>query len=398
MSIAKITKWIVPALVAGMLLVSCSKNDDKDPDNNNAGGKAFATVVHEQEWNIDASLAINQRIGSHRKSVGAVMEVGGKTYHHQIYNTGYQVTGSICEFNGSEWVNCTNSGYNINLANTAKLIANVSASWVSKTKTSEITTQLFDSDLQQWKIYEQPINDNPASGVKIVSSNNTLLLASYTNKYDPIDLYHWNNTTKKWDLLINDLEGSENWNDFHILPGINNDFLFRVYEKDNAYSYKFYTLNGTTFSHLYSTKKYDLVNGLSVCNVHPYKGQYILVDGNVEIITGINSTKPLVKGLSGGNIYSQISGDKLFLLSGTRPLNTYNIAEVSVYDFNTQKLHLIGKSEPVAKTIGGQQLPGGWFTPTENGIHLITNLNSGVSGVSGTIVGEVKLLTYDLDW
>lgn len=398
MSIAHLTKWIVPALVAGMLLVSCSKNDDKDPDNNNAGGETFATVVHEQEWNIDASLAINQRVGSHRKSVGAVMKVGGKTYHHQIYNTGYQVTGSICEFNGSEWVNCVNSGYNINLANTAKLIANASASWVLKTKTSEITTQLFDSDLQQWKIYEQSINHNPASGVKIASANNTLLLATYNNQYEPIDLYHWNNTTKKWDLLIDDLEGSENWNTFHILPGINNEFLFRVYEKDNDYSYKFYTLNGTTFSHLYTTKKYDLVNGQSVCNMHPYKGQYILVDGNVEVITGINSTKPLVKGLSGGNIYSQISGNKLFLLSGTRPLNTYNITEVSVYDFNTNKLHLIGKSEPVAKTIGGQQLPGGWFTPTENGIHLITNLNSGVSGVSGSIVGEVKLLTYDLEW
>jgi len=398
MSIAHLTKWIVPALVAGMLLVSCSKNDDKDPDNNNAGGETFATVVHEQEWNIDASLAINQRVGSHRKSVGAVIKVGGKTYHHQIYNTGYQVTGSICEFNGSEWVNCVNSGYNINLANTAKLIANASASWVLKTKTSEITTQLFDSDLQQWKIYEQSINHNPASGVKIASANNTLLLATYNNQYEPIDLYHWNNTTKKWDLLIDDLEGSENWNTFHILPGINNEFLFRVYEKDNDYSYKFYTLNGTTFSHLYTTKKYDLVNGQSVCNMHPYKGQYILVDGNVEVITGINSTKPLVKGLSGGNIYSQISGDKLFLLSGTRPLNTYNITEVSVYDFNTNKLHLIGKSEPVAKTIGGQQLPGGWFTPTENGIHLITNLNSGVSGVSGSIVGEVKLLTYDLEW
>lgn len=392
MKIANITKWIVPALVVGLSLTSCSKDDEKDLDGN-PDTEVFVTIVHEQDWDMDTSLPINQRIGSHRKSVGAVMEVGGKTYHHKIYNTGYQVTGEICEFNGSDWVNCVNSGYNINVANTSKLIATVGI-W----NTSEITTQLFDSDLQQWEIYEQPINDNPASGVKIVSSNNTLLLASYWNKYDPIDLYHWNNTTKKWDLLINDLEGSENWNDFHILPGINNEFLFRVYEKDNAYSYKFYTLNGTTFSHLYSTKKYDLVNGLSVCNVHPYKGQYILVDGNVEIITGINSTKPFVKGLSGGNIYSQISGDKLFLLSGTRPLNTYNITKASVYDFNTNKLHLIGKNEPVAKTIGGQQLPGGWFTPTENGIHLITNLNSGVSGVSGTIVGEVKLLTYDLDW
>src|SRR5690606_28709668 len=234
---------------------------------------------------------------------------------------------TICEFIGSEWINCVNSGYNINLSNTAKLIANVSVSWISKTKTSEITTQLFDSDLQQWKIYEQSINDNPASGVKLASANNNLLLATYMNQYEPIDLYHWNNTTKKWDLLINDLEGSENWNTFHILPGINNEFLFRVYEKDNDYAYKFYTLNGTTFSHLYTTKKYDLVNGLSVCNVHPYKGQYILIDGNVEVITGINSTKPLVKGLSGGNIYAQISGDKLFLLSGTRPLNTYNITE-----------------------------------------------------------------------
>lgn len=392
MKITNITKWIVPALVVGLSLTSCRKDDEKDLDGN-PDTEVLVTIVHEQDWDMDTSLPINQRIGSHRKSVGAVMEVGGKTYHHKIYNTGYQVTGEICEFNGSDWVNCVNSGYNINVANTAKLIANVGI-W----NTSEITTQLFDSDLQQWKIYEQPINNNSVSGVKIVSSNNTLLLATYRNRYEPIDLYLWNNTTKKWDLLIDDLENSENWNAFHILPGINNEFLFRVYEKDNAYSYKFYTLNGTTFSHLYTTKKYDLVNGQSVCNMYPYKGQYILVDGNVEVITGINSTKPLVKGLSGGNIYSQISGDKLFLLSGTRPLNTYNITEVSVYDFNTNKLHLIGKSEPVAKTIGGQQLPGGWFTPTENGIHLIKNLNSGVSGVSGTIVGEVKLLTYDLDW
>lgn len=400
MNITKATKYMILVLIASLLLTSCSKDDEKNLDNgiDTIDTEVLVAVTHEQGWSIDESLPINQRIGSHRKSVGAVMEVGGKTYHHKIYNTGYQVTGSICEFNGSDWINCVNSGYNINLANTSKHIANVSVSWISKTKTSEITTQLFDSDLQQWSIYEQSINDNPASGVKIASSNNTLLLAAYNNKYEPIDLYIWNNTAKKWDLLINDIEGSKDWYDFHILPGANNDFLFRVYEKDKDYSYKFYILNGTTFSHLYTTKEYELVNGLSVCNVLPYKGQYLLIDGNVEVITGINSTKPLVKGLSGGNIYSQISDDKLFLLSGTRPLNTYNIIEVSVYDFNKNKLHLIGKNEPVAKTIGGQQLPGGWFTPTENGIHLITNLNSGVSGVSGTIVGEVKLLTYDLDW
>ncbi|MEE1885354.1 hypothetical protein [Pedobacter flavus] len=392
MKITNITKWIVPALFVGLSLTSCSKDDEKDLDGN-PDTEAIVTIVHEQDWDMDTSLPINQRVGSHRKTVGAVMEVGGKTYHHQIYNTGYQVKGSICEFNGSDWVNCVNSGYNINLAYTDNLIVNVGV-W----NTFEITTQVFDSDLQQWKIYEQPINNNSVSGVKIVSSNNTLLLATYRNRYEPIDLYLWNNTTKKWDLLIDDLENSENWTTFHILPGINNEFLFRIYEKDNNYSYKFYTLNDTVFSHLYTTKNYELINGLSVCNVLPYKGQYILIDGNVEIITGKNSTKPLVKGLSGGNIYSQISDDKLFLLSGTRPLNTYNITEVSVYDFNTNKLHLIGKSEPVAKTIGGQQLPGGWFTPTENGIHLITNLNSGVSGVSGSIVGEVKLLTYDLKW
>ncbi len=392
-----ILNWIVPVLCVVLLVTSCSKDDDVF-ENNKTNPETFATVIHEQAWDMDALLPINQRVGSHRKSVGAVMEVGGKTYHYKVYNTGYQVTGSICEFNGSDWVNCINSGYAARLANTSTLIANVSVSWISKTKTSKITTQLFDSDLQQWNIYEQLINDNPASGVKIASSNNTLLLAAYNNKYEPIDLYHWNNTTKNWDLLIDDVEGSENWNEFHILPGINNEFLFRIYEKNNDYSYKFYTLNTTTFSHLYSTKKNELVNGLSVCNVHPYKGQYIFVDGNVEVITGTNSTKPLVKGLSGGNIYSQISGDKLFLLSGTRPLNTYNITEVSVYDFNKNKLHLIGKNEPVAKTIGGQQLPGGWFKPTENGISLITNLNSGVSGVSGAIVGEVKLLTYSLEW
>lgn len=140
-------------------------------------------------------------------------------------------------FNGSDWIDCVNSGYNINLANTSKLIANVSVSWISKTKTSEITTQLFDSDIQQWSIYQQSINDNPASGVKIASSNNKLLLAAYNNKYEPIDLYIWNNTTKKWDLLINDIEGSEDWYDFHILSGANNEFLFRVYEKDKDYSY-----------------------------------------------------------------------------------------------------------------------------------------------------------------
>lgn len=392
MNIFKITKWIAPALFVGLSLTSCSKNDNVDLDDN-PNTEAFATVVHEQDWDIDEALPINQRVGSHRKSVGAVMEVGGKTYHHKIYNTGYQVTGSICEFNGSDWVNCENSGYNINLAYTNNLIVNAGI-W----NTSEITTQVFDSDLQQWTIYEQPITNNSVSGVKIVSSNNTLLLATYRNLYDPVDLHLWNNATKKWDLLINDLAGSENWTDFHILPGINNEFLFRVYEKNNDYSYKFYTLNGTTFSHLYTTKNYELVNGQSVCNVLPYQGQYILVDGNVEVITGINSTKPLVEGLSGGNIYAQISGEKLFLLSGTRPLNAYNITEVKVYDFNKKKLHIIGKNEPVAKTIGGQQLPNGWFKPTENGIELIMNLNSGVSGVSGVIVGEVKLLTYSLNW
>src|SRR5690606_8260158 len=102
----------------------------------------------------------------------AVMEVGGKTYHHKIYNTGYQVTGSICEINGSDWLNCENSGYNINSAYTDKLIVNVGV-W----NTPEITTQVFDSDLQQWKIYELPITNNSIPGVKIVSSNNTLLLA-----------------------------------------------------------------------------------------------------------------------------------------------------------------------------------------------------------------------------
>lgn len=259
MKVANITKWIIPALFVGLSLTSCSKNDDVDLDDNPNTG-AFATVVHEQDWDIDEALPINQRVGSHRKSVGAVMEVGGKTYHYKGYDTGYQYTTAICEFNGSDWINCVNSGYGTRLAYTSKLIANIFVSWKSKTKTSEITTQLFDSDLGQWNIYEQLVNDNPASGVKIASSNNTLLLATYMNQYEPIDLYHWNNTTKKWDLLISDLEGSENWNDFYILPGINNEFLFRVNEKDDYYSYKFYTLNGTTFSHLYTTKKYDLGN------------------------------------------------------------------------------------------------------------------------------------------
>ena len=392
MKLGNITKWAIPAIFVGLSMTSCTKDDEVAMDDNTSKA-SFTTIVHELDWNINEELPINQREGSHRKSIGGVMKVGGKIYHHKIYSTGYQITGSICEFNGSDWVNCENSGYNINLAHTDKLIANVGI-W----NTSEITTQVFDSDLQQWKIYEQPVNSNSISGVKIVSSNNTLLLAAYSNKYEPIDLYIWNNTTKKWDLLVNDVADSKDWYDFHMFPGVNNEFLFRVYEKDNDYSYKFYTLNGTTFSHLYTTRTYELPNGLSVCNVLPYKGQYILIDGHVEVITGINSTKPLVNGLSGGNIYSQISDDKLFLLSGTRPLNTYNISEVSVYDFNKNKLHIIGKNEPVAKTIGGQQLPGGWFTPTENGILLIKNLNSGVSGVSGSIVGEVKLLTYDLKW
>src|SRR5690606_2847669 len=196
---------------------------DLDSNIDTIDTEVFVTVVHEQDWDMDTSLPINQRVGSHRKTVGGVMEVGDKTYHHQIYNTGYQVKGSICEFNGSDWVNCVNSGYNINLAYTDNLIVNVGV-W----NTFEITTQVFDSDLQQWKIYEQPINNNSVSGVKIVSSNNTLLLATYRNVYEPIDLYLWNNTTKKWDLLINDLEGSENWNTFYILPGINNEFLFRI--------------------------------------------------------------------------------------------------------------------------------------------------------------------------
>lgn len=90
MNIAKVTKCMILVLTTSLLLTSCSKDDEKDLDSNidTIDTEVFVTVVHEQDWSIDESLPINQRIGSHRKSVGAVMEVGGKTYHHKIYNTG----------------------------------------------------------------------------------------------------------------------------------------------------------------------------------------------------------------------------------------------------------------------------------------------------------------------
>lgn len=395
-------------LLSLFCLLSCKKttNNPNDPSNGNGNGSGqptstLAKIQHTNKWQIDYNLKINQQVGSHTNTVSK-MKLGDSEYHYKVWSSGYQTLGSVCKFNGNDWENCQNVGYSATMAYTNSLINVVYLEYVSKTKKSTLSSFIFDKQTQTWTNYEQDLGDHLASDYKITASGNDFYLITQFNLKTPIDIWKWNHQTKKWDLTINDFAQANNWASYSVSEGLDNEFIIRAYDERETYKVSFYVYRNGQIQLLYKTNTYTQVSPQVVCGVYPFNGKYLFIDGNIGYITAASKIEPLHNELSGGNIFSQIVGDKIFLMNGTRPLDTYAISDIQVFDTKTSKLHQLSlevNSTVLKDRIGGQQLPQSWkFDVKGNQIILLANTSQGVSGVSGTIVADVALLTYDINW
>lgn len=294
-------------------LFACSKDKVEDVNDGSNGHNEIAKFT--QSWVIPSDTNITPIAINHQSDILNVYRFGDKEFHFYHIFTNAQHQYRFGRFENDRWFNIHYSPNRLLLAASDKNIGEIVHSSPNSLQ-DLITTRFFDPVNESFSIFHSQIFDIKFRSVALVSTDSDFYMIAKRQTSGSSLLYKWNTNNQKWEVSIENIPESTEWNPdvYEIFRSRNGEFIFK---NTNTTGMNFYEFKNNEFKRIYRGG-YDEIILKRGARLHLYNNNYLLVFDKVyNIGTGNSLAEYYAPDEDLSILQSSLDGNKLILTVGT---------------------------------------------------------------------------------
>lgn len=321
------------------VFTACSKDDDEINGGNNNNNNNV--IEYTQNWIIPADNHIMPLADNHQSDIYKVYKFGNKEFHYYHIFTNAQHRYNLCRFENDNWNNILYSTSGFNLAASDDKIGQIVISSQNSLQ-DLITTRFFDPVTETFSQFKSQVFDIKFRSVLIAATNSDFYMIAKRQVVGAIGnnlLYKWNATSEEWEVLIENVPESNEWNPdvSDIFRSRNGEFIFK---NINNTGLNFYEFKDNQFNRVYRGG-YDELILMRGARLHLINNSYMLVFDKVyNVGTGNSLSEYYAPGENLSILQSNVDGNKLILTVGSYSWNgTTYVQKIVVINMTNGKIY-----------------------------------------------------------
>jgi hypothetical protein len=326
------------SFISIIFFFSCSKEDDDVNGGNNNNNNV---IEYTQSWIVPSDNHIMPVADNHKSDILKVYKFGNKEFHYYHVFTNAQHQYYLCKFENDAWQNCFNSPNGMKLAASDDKIGEIVLSSQNSAQ-DLITTRFFDPISESFSVFKSQIFDIKFISVALVATSSDFYMIAKRQVIGGLGdaiMYKWNTTNEEWEVLIENIPESVEWNSavYDIFRSRNGEF---IYKNTNNSGVNFYEFKNNQFNRIYRGGSNEIIL-MRGARLHLINNNYTLVFDKVYNVGAGNSlSEYYTPGENLSILQSSVDGNKLILTIGSYSWNgTTYVQKIVVLNMLNGKIY-----------------------------------------------------------
>lgn len=326
----------IAIFIALSTFLSCSKEDD-----NVNGDNSNIVTEYTQSWIIPSDNHILPVADNHQSDILKVFKFGNKEFHYYHIFTSAQHQYHFARFEEDGWDNIHYSPNGLILAATDEKIGEIVQTSQNSLQ-DLITTRFFDPVTESFSPFKSQVFDIKFRSVALAATNSDFYMIAKRQVIGGVGsdlLYKWNSLDEEWELIIEEIPESIQWNSaaYDIFRSRNGEFIFK---NTNNTGLNFYEFQNNQFNRVYRGG-YDEIILKRGARLHLINNNYVLVFDKVYNVGAGNSlSEYYTPGENLSILQSSVDGDRLILTVGSYSWNgTTYVQKIVVINMSNGKIY-----------------------------------------------------------